>query len=159
MTENRISINLSQSEIDKINAAIKTLSDILQPYLIALEAEDKAALPKIKDKTIAFAEKANQYIQNNPEFIPPYLDVNEFKKDYHAFNTLNQFLKPLVQLVSNLEDTATLCGSEALQAILMYYNSIKMAAKNNVPGAKSIYDDLSVRFEAQKALKKKDANN
>jgi hypothetical protein len=156
MTENRISINLTQSEIDKINTAIKTLTDALQPYLIALEAEDKASLPKMKDKTIAFAEKASQYMQNNPEFTPPYLDVNEFKKDYHAFNILNQFLKPLVQLVSNLEDTSVLCGSEALQSTLLYYNSIKMGAKGNVPGAKAIYDDLSVRFEAQKALKKKE---
>jgi len=39
-----------------------------------------------------------------------------------------------------------LVGSEAYMAALMYYNSVKMAAKTGQPNASSIYDDLSKRF-------------
>ena len=39
-----------------------------------------------------------------------------------------------------------MAGSEAYIASLSYYNSVKMAAKLNVPGAKPIYDDLKKRF-------------
>lgn len=40
-----------------------------------------------------------------------------------------------------------LAGSEAYAAALSYYNSVKMASKLNVNGAKAIYEDLRKRFE------------
>ncbi len=151
MNENRISIEIPQAEIDAINDAIQVLVDKLKPYLIALEAGDKAALAKMKDKSIPFAEKTLQYVDSNPEFVPAFLDTNEMKKDYQAFLVLNNILRPLFQIVSNLEDTSVMCGSEAYQAALSYYNSVKNGKKLNVPNAEAIYADLSVRFEAQKA--------
>lgn len=89
----------------------------------------------------------------NPEFLPAFVDVAEMLKDFTGFNVLNGFLRPLQQITRNLDDTATLCGSEAILASLAYYNSVKQAVKMNVPKASAIYDDLSQRFEAQKARK------
>ena len=155
MTENRISISFNPNDITEIMAAMKTLQEKLASKLIALDIPDKAALAKIKDKTIPFMEKIIQYLQTNPEFVPLFVDAEEIKKDYDAFVVLNNFLKPLAQITSNLDDTAVLCGSEAYTAGLAYYNAVKQAAKMNVPNAKPIYDDLSVRFVAQKATKKK----
>ena len=155
MTENRISISFNPNDISEIMAAMKTLQEKLASKLIALDATDKGALAKMKDKTIPFVEKAIQYMQTNPEFVPLFVSAEEMKKDYEAFTTLNNFLKPLAQITANLDDTAVLCGSEAYTAGLAYYNAVKQAAKMNVPNAKPIYDDLSVRFEAQKATKKK----
>ena len=34
----------------------------------------------------------------------------------------------------------------ALGAALAFYNAVKLAAANNVPGAQAIYDDLSALF-------------
>jgi hypothetical protein len=45
-------------------------------------------------------------------------------------------------------------GSEAYTAALAYYNSVKQAAKMNVPNAKSIYKDLKQRFEKRIEKKK-----
>jgi hypothetical protein len=39
-----------------------------------------------------------------------------------------------------------MAGSEAYVSALSYYNSVKTAAKMNVPGAKIIFEDLSKRF-------------
>jgi len=50
-------------------------------------------------------------------------------------------------LCDNLPDTEMLSGSEAYVAALTYYNSVKQAAKMNVPSAKAIYEDLRKRFE------------
>lgn len=153
MNENRISISLSQADVDAINAAIATLATKLQPILIALEGEDKKNLAKLGEKSVSFVEKSLQYAELNPEFLPAFVNAAELKKDYTAFNTLNGFLRPLQQMTRNLDDTATLCGSEAMLACLAYYNSVRQAMKMNVPNASAIYDDLSQRFEAQKARK------
>ena len=155
MNENRISIQLSQTDITEINDAIATLAAKLQPILIALEADDKKSLAKIGGKGVSFVDKTVQYAINNSEFLPPFISSEELKKDFDAFNMLNNFLRPLMQITKNLDDTATLCGSEAILAALAYYNSVKQAVKMGVPNAKTIYDDLSIRFEAQKARKLK----
>lgn len=155
MNENRISISLSAADITAINQAIDTLAQKLQPILIALDAEDKRMLAKLGEKSVSFVDKTVQYAGNNPEFLPAFIDVAEFKKDYEAFTVLNTFLRPLSQIVKNLDDTATLCGNEAVTASNTYYNSVKQGMKMGVPNAKAIYDDLSQRYEAQKARKLK----
>jgi hypothetical protein len=155
MNENRISISLTDAEIKTINDAIQILADKLQPILIALEAGDKKNLAKIGEKSISFVDKVTQYAKTNPEFLPPFINADELKKDFEAFTVLNNFLRPLNQITKNLDDTATLCGSEAILAALGYYNSVGQAKKMGVPNAATIYEDLSQRFEAQKAKKNK----
>lgn len=151
MNENRISIQISSADAKAIYDAIAVINDKLQPILIALDANDKRNLAKIGDKSVSFVDKTIQYAETNAEFTPAFVDVAELKKDYEAFNVLNGFLRPLTQIIKNLDDTATLCGSEAIGATLAYYNSVKQAAKMGVPNAATVYDDLSQRFEAQKA--------
>jgi hypothetical protein len=144
--DNRISIQIPEADITEINAAIETLKTKLQPYLIALTPEDRKMLPKMSDKTIPFVDKTLDYAQNSPQFAPQYMNVNEMKIDLDALNTLTEFYRPLEQIISGLDDTMMLSGSEAYIAALSYYNSVKMAAKMNVPAAKPIYDDLKERF-------------
>jgi hypothetical protein len=43
-----------------------------------------------------------------------------------------------------------LAGSEAYQAALVFYKSVKMAAAHDVPGAKAVYEELKTRFPGGK---------
>jgi len=52
----------------------------------------------------------------------------------------------LTQLYNGLDDTTMEAGAESYVNALSYYNSVKQAAKMNIPGAKAIYDDLKKRF-------------
>lgn len=151
MSENRISITFNEADTAAINAAIQVLLTKFGPYLIALMPDDKRGMPKVGDKGAAFMQKSASYMDSNPEFIPMFLDKVEAGKDYEGFSVIHGFLRLLAPLVSNLEDTALLCGSEYYRACLNYYDTVKKAAENNVPGARAIYEDLKVYFEAQKA--------
>lgn len=86
------------------------------------------------------------YLQADPQFVPLFMDVVEMKQDYEAVRDLLPMLHMVDQLQSLLSDTAMLAGSESYVAALTYYHSVKMAMKHNVPGAKSIYEDLRKRF-------------
>jgi len=121
----------------------------LKPYLIALSKEERKKLPKMGDRTIPFVEKVIEYATAQPEFVPPYMDIPELKNDFNAVTTLNQVYRPLNQIDSNLNDTLLLSGSEAYKAALQFYNYVKQAAKNNVPDAKVIFEELKKRFENQ----------
>lgn len=129
-----------------MNTAIAKIAEILTPNTIALSPEDRRSLAKMSDKTILFVEKSLDYVQTSPEFSPPYLDVEEMKIDMKAVNDLKSFYNPLSRILSNLDDTIMLSGSEAYTAALSYYQSVKQAAKIDIPGAKVIYEDLGKRF-------------
>ncbi len=155
MSENRISLKFTEAEITQINAAIQTLVSLLAPKLIALNAADKKRLSKISDDSIPFNEKVAQYVVSNPEFVPMFRTVDEFLTDFSAFRELRGFIRLLEQVFGNMQDTSMLAGSEADEFARAYYGAVGQAAKMGVPNAQAIYDDLSVRYEAQRANRPK----
>lgn len=155
MSENRISLKFTDAEITQINAAIQTLVGLLAPKLIALNAADKQRLSKISDDSIPFNEKVAQYVVSNPEFVPMFRTADEFLTDFSAFRELRGFIRLLEQIFGNMQDTSMLAGSEADEFARAYYGAVGQAAKMSIPNAQAIYDDLSVRYEAQRANRPK----
>lgn len=147
MNENRISLSVSGEDKTKILQAVSALAALLQPMLIALDANDRKRLAKISDGSIPFMQKVAQYVDSNPEFVPAFVDVAEFKKDLQTFLDLREILRPILQLVGNLEDTAIVCGADAYDVGRAYYKSVQQGVKMNVPNANAIYEDLKSRFE------------
>jgi hypothetical protein len=147
--ENRVSIILKPEDLKKVLDALVVVNTTLKPYLIALTPDERKELPKMKDGTMPFVKKSMEYAQTNAAFVPAYIDVKELKTDLDAVDALSQIFRPVEQLYLNLEDTITLSGSEAYVASLAFYNSVKQAAKINVPGAKAIAEDLGYRFSGQ----------
>jgi hypothetical protein len=143
--ENKVSVTMAAAAITNITAALATIEKNL-PVLINLSPEDRKALPKMGDKTLAFVSKALDYAKLNPTLVPPFLSVAEFEKDVVAVTALSNILKPLQQLTEKLDDTTMQAGSEAYSAALIFYASLKGAAKAGVPGMKTILDDLQQRF-------------
>lgn len=60
-------------------------------------------------------------------------------------------MRTVTALNDGLDDTVMEAGGESYIIALSYYNSVKQATKMNVPGAKSIYEDLKKRFEKTKS--------
>jgi hypothetical protein len=142
---NRVSATLTSEAKTNIKNAIKTIADNL-PFLISLTDDERRGGMKLGDKTVGFLDKNFNYTQTNTALVPAYLDVAEYGKDYTVTKDLLEILQALHPLVQSIEDTYTQAGIEALSAALVFYNAVKMAAKQGVPGAKAIYDDLQKRF-------------
>ncbi|WP_439475703.1 hypothetical protein [Algoriphagus formosus] len=123
------------------------MQSILAPYVVALTPDQRRTLPKMSDGTEPFVGKVVEYADSNPQFLPPFVNKEEFDKDWEAVSSLLPLLRLCTQIYDNLSDTTMLAGSEAYVSALSYYNSVKQAAKVNVPDAKAIYEDLRKRFE------------
>ena len=144
--KNQVSIRISPEDHQQVMEGVKSLSTVLKPLLSSLTKEQRQELPKMGDGTEPFVEKALDYVQSNPEFAPPYVKAEEMATDFKAVKDLLNIYRPLLQLVQQLDDSIMLSGSEAYVGSLAYYNSAKMAARMNAPGAKAIYEDLRQRF-------------
>jgi hypothetical protein len=144
--ENLFELTIPAADLAAVQAAAQTLATLLVPHLISLSASDRRQLLKMGDKSLAFVRKAREYAASNPELVPGFLNLPMFDADLQGVDTLNSLLRTLRPLVDNIEDSLLLGGSEAYQAALAFYRSVRSAAQLGQLNAKTIYDDLSVRF-------------
>lgn len=151
--ENKVKIVLTDEQKTAISAGLKSLKDTLGPILISLIPSEKRSMLSLGDKSISFVSKNLMYAEQKPEFIPSYLDLSEWKINMQARNDLTPYNAEIQELNSLLLDTIALCGNEAYLQALTYYNSVKQAAKNNVPGAKPIYEELKHQYPNHKKTK------
>jgi len=145
--ENVVSIQIPDKELNEIKEQVLAVKGRLQGYLISLKPAERQSIAKMSDKTVPFVEKVTEYVISHPEFVPPFMQTDELMIDIKAYNDLIQIYREIEQLCTQVDDTVMMSGSEAYVASLAYYNSVKQAAKMNVPNAKNIYKDLKQRFE------------
>ena len=119
------------------------------PFLVNLTIDERRGLSKMGDKSVAFVMKAMDYAASNPEFVPPYLNVPELTKDANLANQLLTINNAIQVLAEKIDDTLMAVGSEAFSASRTFYNSVKNATKESVPGADAIASDLGERFTGQ----------
>jgi hypothetical protein len=130
---------------DAVFTAIATIEDNLQ-FLVNLTPEERRTLPKMGNATQSFVGKALEIATNNPQFVPPYVDIAAMRKDYELAARLQGIEMQLASLLEKVSDTNMAAGSEAFVTSLTLYSSLKAAAKVNVPGANALATELGERF-------------
>ncbi|MHB9291312.1 hypothetical protein Holit_00386 [Hollandina sp. SP2] len=123
---------------------------LLAPYMLALTPAERQGMPKMGEKTIGFVEKAYDFARQNPNLVPPYLGIDAFGVDFGDAHGLWTLLNSVQQLEEAIDDTEMIAGSEAYQAALVFYKSVKLAAAQDIPGAKAVYEELKTRFPGGK---------
>ena len=145
-TDKRISITISDEAAAAVRTALDSLKTAFAGITVNLSEADKASLPKIGDKTLAFDGKCKTYMADRPDLVPGFVDADELAKDRVLISSLMPLLRELTPIVSDLESTVMLAYSDAYMADLAFHQNVKQAARRGVNGAEAIYDDLRERF-------------
>ena len=149
--QNLVSIEISPADVVEINEFILKIKGKLSTGFINLNPDERRAYAKMGDKTLAFVEKALDFGTTYPDLVPAYVDLAELKKDLEAVKVMISILRKLEEITTKLDDTALLAGSEAYTAALSIYAAAKDAARRNVSGAGSAYNEMKMRFPGRKA--------
>jgi hypothetical protein len=136
--------------LTQVHDQLAAILQLLQPYTVALTPHERQTLLKMGDKSLAFVEKTREYAHDNPNLGPGFVDMAAFDADYHDAHNLWAALALAQQLTAAIEDTTTAAGSDAYHTALTIYHNIQAAARNDVPGAQTIYEDLKTRFPGKK---------
>jgi hypothetical protein len=147
--ENLISVTLTDAQWQDAETGVKALEKLFAGQLATLTPKQRQRITKMSDGSVPFTSKAMEYARTNPEFLPPYIKVEEFEIDLKAARLLDGIYQSLRQLVAQLDDSVLLSGAEAYTAARAYYASAKVAAKMNTPFAKVVVADLAERFAGQ----------
>lgn len=144
--DNKINFSIPDEVIADVTSKLNDIVNQLKPYLIALTPTERHDLPKMSDGTLPFVQKCLSYCQSNPEFAPAFINFEELYADMKVYEQLLPVYRQVLQLENKLNDTSMEAGAESYVSALGYYNSVKLAAKMDAPGAKAIYEDLAKRF-------------
>jgi hypothetical protein len=143
MSQNLISLALTADQLTAIEGALATLEENLTG-LIALQPAQRRALAKMGDKSEVFCRQTLKLLQQNPQVVPPSLDVTEAAADLVAFDQLGSFLMRLTRLGERADDTSTALGSDLMNFALEGYALLRVIGKNQ--GLEDLRRDLSARF-------------
>jgi len=143
-----ITAEQSTAVMESINSINESLSHVLT---INLTADERSAMLKMGDKTLSFVQKALEYAAQHENLRPTFLDLVEAKKDYELAAGLQVIKQGLSALLRAVEDAEMMAGSEAYEAALIFYNSVKGAARSNIAGSQAIEDDLKQLFPRRRS--------
>ncbi len=143
--DNRISAEVTVANKTAILTKITEINALL-PFLVNLTKEERITLPKLGSSSLAFDEQCASYMATAPNLIPPFVTAAEVTKDRNLRVVLADVLRETRKLCEKLDDSLMLVGSEIWLADLSFYQTARQAAKRDVPGADTIYDDLKERF-------------
>ena len=97
-----------------------------------------------------FLDKVSDIAEGNPEFVPPFMNTAELKKLIRQIELLRNISANLEQLLRMTNDELLLTGDEAFRIALMYYNSVRDAARRHVQGAESLFNILRLFFNRRR---------
>jgi hypothetical protein len=148
--EDKHAVMIPANIVTQVKNLVQQAISVLLPYVTPLTPAERRTIAKIGEKTLSFVEKAHEAAAANPTLVPPFLKMADFDVDFADAHNLWSLLLLAQQLYENVDDTTMVAGSEAYQFSLIFYNSVKMAARQDIPGAKAIYEDLKKRFPGHK---------
>jgi hypothetical protein len=146
MSSNVHNTSIPKELIEQALGKIDEAFELLHQRLYPLTPEDRQNLLKMGDKSLAFVEKTSELALINPQFRPSYFNLDDLNIDLADAVNLRTLSNRLQQFAREIDDTAMLAGSEAFTQALTFYNSVKQAARDNVPGAQPLFDELKKRF-------------
>jgi hypothetical protein len=91
MKDNRYAQAIPQEILTLAQTKINEVKTLLAPYIVAMIPSERHELPKIGEKTIGFVEKAYDFARQNPNLVPPYLDMAAFGTDFEDTRAIALF--------------------------------------------------------------------
>lgn len=150
MSPDKYNVDIPDAVITSVLDLLAQVETKLLPFYVAISEDEKKHMPKIADETIPFAQKVDGYMDSEPIYNPPFVNVLETHKDFKNFTKLQAVREKINGLAGKVVNMSIASSSDSYIQFLGYFNSVGQAARNGVPGAKVIYDDLALRFPGHK---------
>ena len=112
MTENRIDVEITQEQVDRVLGLLKEIEASL-PGLIELTADQRQSMPRYSEKDLSFILKALTLAEQHPEILPPSFNLDEMRRDVSALQGLDRILLDAHRVIGVLEDSRFAAARES----------------------------------------------
>ena len=128
---------------------------LFRPYLVVLTPPERRNLFEIGTESLKFLEMSHGIAVDYPEMFPSIMEVAAFREEFFNIYELHQVSGKIDQLKNVITDTKMLAGRNTLDTALVFYNTVKIAARHDIPGARQIYEELKPAFKSGVQKQKK----
>lgn len=143
MSQNLISLTLTEEDYAEIDQAIATL-DAKLAGLITLDTAERRAISKMGEKSEAFCRRTLVTMSENPELIPAGVDLAEALRDMAQLDALRPRATRLRKLMGRIDDSEMALGSDMMATALEGYALLKVLGKGSALDA--LRRDMAIRF-------------
>ena len=144
--ENLISIQFTESELAQLDAAMASIAQVLRDKTINLTPEQRQQYGRIAEQNKLFVNKAKEYMEQNMQHVPAFIDKAEFDQDFQARTQIESRITQLQGLVEQLSDTKTLLDHDNYHNAITFYRNIRFLSQENVPGTTTLYEGMRQFF-------------
>ena len=143
MSQNLISLTLSDEQQSAAAAALTALETAFAA-LISLDGDERRSLLRMGPKSEVFCRQTLSVLAQNPQIVPPSLNLVEAHADLLALDRLRPLLDRLQRLAERGQDTEAALGSDVMDLALEGYGLLKVSGRNQ--GLEGLRKELSSRF-------------
>lgn len=143
MKQNLVTLNLSETQLAAVDAALTELEAQLAG-LVALAPGSKRRMQPMGERSEAFCRQALRVLSENPQVVPPNVDVADALRDLSMRDALRPRSIRLARLMSRMEDTDYALGTDAMTVATQGYGLLKLVGK--AEGLDAVRKDLGSRF-------------
>lgn len=143
MTQNLTSIVLTESQVQSVDTALTEMENQLVD-LISLDPSRSRRMKRMGDKSEQFTRLAIGGLIQNPQVVPPSIDVAGAQADLASLDRLRPLVRRLKRLTERAVDTEAALGSDLMAIALQGYQLLKVAGKGQ--GLESLRKELGERF-------------
>ena len=144
--ENLISVSFTEDELTQLDTHLAGIRQVLEGKTVNLTTEQRQQYGRIANQNKLIVDKAKNYMELHPNWIPNFLDKAEFDADYTARQLVESRVQQLENLSQQLVDTKTLLDHDNYTNALSFYRMARFLAGENEPGAQVVYSDMKVLF-------------
>ena len=143
MTQNLVTLNLTDAQLTAVDAALVELEKQLSG-LITLPAATKRSLRKMGPKSEAFCRQALRVLEQSPQIVPASVPLADAVADLAALDVLRPIMVRLSRLSERASDTEIALGSDVMTVALQGYSLLKLTGR--AEGLETLRQSLGERF-------------
>lgn len=142
--------NVDPEVMEEITLLITSAMTMFSDYQKTYSPSERSRKISAGIKNLGFIETAYPSALNNPIYVPPYITIEEFRSAIEDLMLKRDLVALLKQFEQEASDSMLNSADKANHFALTYYNSVKEAAKQKIPGAEAEYKILSKYFKKTK---------
>ncbi|GIZ16098.1 hypothetical protein [Capnocytophaga catalasegens] len=157
--KNLAQVTFTTEELEKMDNALQILEEVLKGKTYKLSAEQRRQFGRIAEQNKLFVNKSKELMEQYPQYIPSFLNKNEFDQDYEARIQIENRLIRIQSIAEQLSDTKILLDHDNYSGSITFYQNIKFLYGQNIPGIKTIFDSLKQFFKGGRRKKTDDLSS
>jgi len=147
--------NIPVDVFQSVESRLDEIEVLFNPYRVVLSPAEKNGMIKFGYDFIKFLEISHKFAVKYPELFPFFREKSLLNKEFFIVYELWKIHNKMEELDNAVKDTGLLAGSCAMETALSFYQTVKIAARRDIPGARVIFEELKPALPSWRQRRRK----